>query len=135
VVVPAMSAANRRWAVAALVATMLAAAALVVNGLREAVVFYRTPSEIGAADAGHRLRVGGLVAPGSVTREGVSTSMVLTDGAGDIRVVAGTGLPDIFGEGRGAVAEGVLGGDGVLHADRILVRHTNEYAPAGQAAR
>ena len=131
-----MSAANRRWAVAALVATVLAAAGLVVNGLREAVVYYRTPSELEAADSGHRLRVGGIVAPGSVTRNGATTSMVLTDGAADIRVVAGTGLPDIFGEGRGAVAEGVLGRDWVLHADRILVRHTNEYAPpTGQAAR
>lgn len=131
-----MSAGNRRWVVAALVATVLAAAGLMVNGLREAVVYYRTPSELGTVDSGHRVRVGGLVAPGSVTRDGVSTSMVLTDGASDIRVVASTGLPDIFGEGRGAVAEGVLGLDGVLHADRILMRHSNEYAPpSGRAAR
>ncbi|PZF92778.1 cytochrome c maturation protein CcmE [Micromonospora deserti] len=126
-----MSRAKVRPALVMICAVAAGVAALAGKGLDESLVYYRTPSEIVAGQAGvnHELRVGGTVVPGSVHRAGPATRLRLTDGSADVEVVHHGGLPDMFGEGRGAVVEGLLDADGVLHAQRVIANHSNEYRP------
>ncbi|MDG4798224.1 cytochrome c maturation protein CcmE [Micromonospora sp. WMMD1082] len=122
----------RVTAVAVLCLVAVGLAGLAAKGLSESVVYYRTPSEIvaGQARVHHDLRVAGTVVPGSVHQAGTETRLRLTDGTADIEVVHRGGLPGMFGEGRGAVVEGLLGADGILHAERVIANHDNEYRPA-----
>jgi cytochrome c-type biogenesis protein CcmE len=102
-----------------------------VNGLSGSLVYYQTPSDLvaGRAAAGERLRLGGYVLPGSVQRAGSSVHFVVTDGAARTSVVDTGGVPSLFQAGQGVVVEGVLGRDGVFHADTVLVKHSDQYRP------
>jgi cytochrome c-type biogenesis protein CcmE len=107
---------------------------LAASGFQDTLTYYRTPTEVAQDQPPHdqRFRVGGMVVPGSVERQGGEVSFVLTDGATDLDVVSSSTPPQTFREGQGAVVEGLLTGQGVFHADRVLVRHSNEYrAPEG----
>jgi cytochrome c-type biogenesis protein CcmE len=120
---------GRRTAIG-LLALVLAAgvALLVVAGLQDTVVYYRTPSELAdQAATGERVRLGGQVVPGSVSRQGSLTRFRLSDGQRQVTVVQRGGVPGTFCEGEGAVVEGVLAADDVFHADRMEVKHSNEY--------
>jgi cytochrome c-type biogenesis protein CcmE len=124
---------KRRLAFVAAAGVLLAAStALVLAALRDQIVFFYSPTEITekAPEAGTRLRLGGLVAEGSVRRAADgSVSFALTDRATSI-VVSYTGLlPDLFREGQGIVAEGVLTGAGELSADSVLAKHDENYMP------
>lgn len=120
----------------ALVVVAVVAPALGVlgwTGMDESLVYYRTPTEVvdqPPAD-GERVRVGGLVVPGSVERRegGQVVWMQITDGVTEVAVVHSGGLPQIFEEGQGAVVEGVMDPDGSLRSDQLMVRHSNEYSP------
>jgi cytochrome c-type biogenesis protein CcmE len=107
---------------------------LAASGFQDTLTYYRTPTEV-AQDhppPDQRFRVGGMVVPGSVERDGGEVSFVLTDGATDIDVVSTGTPPKTFRAGQGAVVEGLLSEPGTFHADRVLVRHSNEYrAPEG----
>ncbi|HEX9906603.1 MAG TPA: cytochrome c maturation protein CcmE [Propylenella sp.] len=108
------------------------AAALVLVALREQIVFFYSPTEIAgkAIAAGSRVRLGGLVAEGSVSRqEDGSVSFAVTDTANTTAVTFRGILPDLFREGQGVVAEGVLAGDGSLAADSVLAKHDENYMP------
>ncbi|MEV1289494.1 cytochrome c maturation protein CcmE [Micromonospora sp. NPDC049679] len=125
---------RRRRARATLVLIVLAGAGLLVGaGLRDTVTYYRTPGEVlaGGDAAGARLRLGGRVVPGTLRQDGGQTRFRLTDGSHEIDVVQRGAPPDMFREGRDAVVEGVLGAGPVFRADTVLVRHGNEYRPAG----
>jgi cytochrome c-type biogenesis protein CcmE len=102
-----------------------------VNGLSGSLVYYQTPSDLaaGRSAAGERLRLGGYVLPGSVRRTGSSVEFVVTDGAARTSVVDSGGVPSLFKAGQGVVVEGMLGGDGVFHADTVLVKHSSDYRP------
>jgi cytochrome c-type biogenesis protein CcmE len=112
-------------------------ALLVVAGLQGTVVYYRTPSELATRPAtGERIRLGGQVLPGSVRRDGNLIHFRLTDGHRQVEVVQSSGVPATFREGGGAVVEGMLAADHVFHADRVEVKHSNEYrAPSADPAR
>jgi cytochrome c-type biogenesis protein CcmE len=102
------------------------------RGLSGTLSYYVTPTELmhqRAADVGERVRVGGLVEPGSVrtTRSGVS--FVLTDGRTSVPVVAGDDVPALFRGGSGAIVEGELGPDLVLHGETVMVKHSEVYRP------
>jgi cytochrome c-type biogenesis protein CcmE len=117
-----------------LVAVAVLAAGLgwvAVRGLSGSLVYYQTPSDVaaGRAAAGERLRLGGYVLSGSVQRSGSSIHFVVTDGAARTSVVNTGGVPALFKAGQGVVVEGVLGSDGVFHADTMLVKHSSEYRP------
>jgi cytochrome c-type biogenesis protein CcmE len=117
----------------ALLVVAIVGGALVVSALDDNLVYYRTPSEVVAEppEGGERIRLGGLVVAGSVSRpEGRSGTVLLriTDGAQDLEVVHRGPLPQIFAGGRGAIVEGVLV-DGTFHSDELVVRHSNEYRP------
>jgi cytochrome c-type biogenesis protein CcmE len=103
---------------------------LVLYALRDNIVFFYGPSEVLAKELapGTRLRIGGLVKPGSLTHEGMTVRFAVTDGRRDIPVTYTGPLPDLFREGQGVVAEGVLGASGMT-ASTILAKHDERYMP------
>ncbi len=109
------------------------AAALVLNAFRSNLVFFFSPSQIVAGEApkDRAFRVGGMVETGSVKRQadGVTVQFVVTDTAKSVPVVYRGILPDLFREGKGVVAEGRLGADGVFRAAQVLAKHDENYMP------
>ncbi|MGH6818100.1 MAG: cytochrome c maturation protein CcmE [Methylovirgula sp.] len=103
---------------------------LVLYSLRDNIVFFYGPSEVYAKDLapGTRLRIGGLVKPGSITRDGLRVHFDVTDGRHEIPVTYNGPLPDLFREGQGVVAEGVLSASGMT-ASTILAKHDERYMP------
>jgi cytochrome c-type biogenesis protein CcmE len=106
---------------------------LIIGGIRGAIVYYTTPSELlaqGASAVGRSMRLGGQVAPGSKkwNAQTLDLRFVLTDGKASVPVVHHGALPDLFTEGQGAVVEGMYG-DGIFTASAIIVKHSEQYAP------
>ena len=112
-------------------AALGAATALVLSAFRENLVFFFTPSQVAANEApqGRTFRIGGMVEKGSVQRTGVEVRFVVTDTAKSIPVVYSGALPDLFREGKGVVAQGQLGADGVFRAREVLAKHDENYMP------
>jgi len=111
------------------------AAALVLTAFNKNLVFFFTPSQVAAHEApvGRTFRIGGMVVPGSLKREGVEVRFVVTDTAKNIPVVYRGQLPDLFKEGKGVVAQGQLGADGVFAAREVLAKHDENYMPPDAA--
>ena len=107
------------------------ATALVLMAFEKNLVFFFTPSQVAANEApqGRTFRIGGMVLEGSVKREGVDVRFVVTDTAKTIPVVYRGALPDLFREGKGVVAQGQLGADGVFRAREVLAKHDENYMP------
>ena len=120
------------WIGAGLVA-LGAAAALVLNAFQSNLVFFFTPSQVVAKEApqSRAFRVGGLVEPGSLTRDpnSLTVHFRVTDTAQTIPVTYTGLLPDLFKEGKGVVAQGKLGPDGAFHATEVLAKHDENYMP------
>jgi len=112
-------------------AALGAAAALVLSAFEENLVFFFTPSQVAANEApqGRTFRIGGMVEKGSVKRDGVEVRFLVTDTAKQIPVVYSGALPDLFREGKGVVAQGSLGPDGVFRAREVLAKHDENYMP------
>jgi len=108
-------------------------AALVLSAFRENLVFFFTPTEVVAnkAPQGRTFRIGGMVEKGSVKRQsdGVTVQFTVTDTAKSIPVTFRGALPDLFREGKGVVAQGQLGTDGVFRANEVLAKHDENYMP------
>lgn len=119
--------------IAAGVAALAIAAGLVLNAFRSNLVFFFSPSQIAAGEAPKEraFRVGGLVQTGSLKRtgDGLTVEFAVTDTAKTIPVVYQGILPDLFREGKGVVAQGRLGPDGVFRADEVLAKHDENYLP------
>jgi cytochrome c-type biogenesis protein CcmE len=115
------------------------AATLVLYAFNDNLVFFFSPTQVVAREAplDRTFRVGGLVKEGSLTRDsdGLTVRFTVTDTAENIPVVFKGILPDLFKEGRGCVAQGRIGSDGVFYADTVLAKHDENYMPpeAGQA--
>ncbi len=125
---------HRRLAlVVAGLALLSIAAALVLNAFQSNLVFFFTPSQVAANEApqGRTFRIGGMVAEGSVKRQadGLTVQFVVTDTAKNIPVAYRGTLPDLFREGKGVVAQGQLGPDGVFRASEVLAKHDENYMP------
>ena len=118
-------------AIALGVAALGIATALVLSAFEKNLVFFFTPSQVAAneAPAGKTFRIGGMVLEGSVKREGVEVRFAVTDTAKSIPVVYSGALPDLFREGKGVVAQGQLGNDGVFRAREVLAKHDENYMP------
>ena len=120
------------WIVAGL-AALGVAVALVLNAFRSNLVFFFTPSQVAAHEAPHdrTFRIGGLVEAGSVVRDkdALTVHFRVTDTAQTMPVVYTGILPDLFREGKGVVAQGKLGTDGVFHASEVLAKHDENYMP------
>jgi len=113
------------------VAALGIAAALVLAAFQKNLVFFFTPSQVAANEApqGRSFRIGGMVVPGSLKREGVNVEFTVTDTAKSMRVTYRGQLPDLFREGKGVVAQGQLGADGMFRASEVLAKHDENYMP------
>jgi cytochrome c-type biogenesis protein CcmE len=115
------------------------AAALVLSAFQNNLVFFFSPSQVAAKQApvGRTFRVGGLVEKGTFKRDndGLTARFMITDTAKTLPVVYKGILPDLFKEGKGCVAQGRVGSDGVFYADQVLAKHDENYMPpeAGKA--
>lgn len=130
---------NRLYAAVAILLGLGLATALVMYALRSNIDLFYTPGEIlygkGEAhekpEAGQRLRVGGMVMPGSVRRDPntLAVSFKLYDARGVISVSFEGILPDLFREGQGVVAQGVLTTGNQVIAKEVLAKHDEKYTP------
>ena len=122
---------KRITAIAVGVAALGVAAALVLAAFQKNLVFFFTPSQVAANEApqGRSFRIGGMVVPGSLKREGVNVEFTVTDTAKSMRVTYRGQLPDLFREGKGVVAQGQLGADGMFRASEVLAKHDENYMP------
>jgi cytochrome c-type biogenesis protein CcmE len=108
------------------------ALALVLSALRDSIVFFNSPTDVAEKHlaAGTRIRLGGLVKPGSLQRgENLQIRFLVTDGKSDIPVRYQGIVPDLFREGQGVVAEGKIEPGGTLDADTVLAKHDERYMP------
>jgi cytochrome c-type biogenesis protein CcmE len=122
---------HKRMAIAAgVLCAVGAAAALVMNAFQSNLVFFYSPTQVAAKEAptGRTFRIGGLVEAGSVKRDGVAVSFVVTDTAKSVPVVYQGILPDLFKEGKGVVAQGQMKGN-VFEAREVLAKHDENYMP------
>lgn len=107
------------------------AALLVLTALKDSIVFFNSPTDIVEKHVkpGSRIRVGGLVQPGSIVRNNLDARFEITDGKTEIKVSYHGILPDLFREGQGVVAEGVLTDSRNFVADTVLAKHDENYMP------
>lgn len=135
----AMKPRHKKLALIVLVLAALGvAAALVLNAFNSNLVFFFSPTQVvnGEAPTSRAFRIGGLVEAGSIRREadGLTTRFVVTDTAKSMPVSYTGILPDLFKEGKGVVAEGRLGADGLFAATQVLAKHDENYMPPEAAS-
>lgn len=114
------------------VTLLVAATLLILSAMRDSIVYFHSPSEVAAAgfETDQTIRIGGLVATGSVRRgEGETVFFSVTDMAETIPVEFTGILPDLFREGQGVVVEGMLGSAGKFTASSVLAKHDENYMP------
>lgn len=109
------------------------AVGLVLSAFEENLVFFYSPTDLIEKELpdGRRFRLGGLVEEGSVNHldDGLSVEFIVTDLLATVPVVYRGPLPDLFREGQGVVAEGVLAPSGIFEADSVLAKHDENYMP------
>ena len=120
-------------AVAVLAAGLVAWLVMTALNKDGGINFSYTPSDVydKKAPQGRSFRIGGLVAENSIKRDsgGLTVHFELTDTIRSVPVVFTGPLPDLFKEGKGAVAQGRIEADGVFHADEVLAKHDENYMP------
>ena len=106
---------------------------LVMGAFRQNLVFFFSPTQVAAKEApvNQTFRIGGLVEEGSLKTEsdGLTIKFTITDTANRIPIVYKGIKPDLFKEGRGCVAQGRVGSDGVFYAEQIMAKHDENYMP------
>ncbi len=113
-------------------AVLVCAAGLVLYAMSDRIIFFNSPSDLASKPEppGTRIRLGGLVAVGSVHKgDNGSVTFEVTDGSASVPVSYHGILPDLFSEGQGVVAEGVVASNGVFAADTVLAKHDERYMP------
>lgn len=124
---------KRALAIVAGIATLGIATALVLNAFQSNLVFFFSPSQVASQEApkDRAFRIGGLVEAGSLQRDpnGLTVRFVVTDTAKTVPVTYTGMLPDLFQEGKGVVAQGRLGPDGIFVAEQVLAKHDENYMP------
>src|SRR5207245_7266506 len=122
---------NRRFLIGGLI-ILGALSYIIYGGAKDAIVYFRTPSEVKASGntfTNQFLRMGGMVVKGSLQKDAKNLTyrFELTDGTASIPVFFRGVPPDLFADGKGAVVEGRIGGDGLFHATTIMAKHSEEY--------
>ena len=108
------------------------AVGLVLSAMSNSIVFFQSPTDVATEHLapGTRIRIGGLVKPGSIERGAdLRISFKVTDGKNDVPVHYQGIVPDLFREGQGVVAEGKLEPGGTFVADTVLAKHDERYMP------
>ncbi|MBB3909952.1 MULTISPECIES: cytochrome c maturation protein CcmE [Sphingomonas] len=115
------------------VAAVLGASGLALSALQGEAAFFYAPSDVAKAapPVDRAVRLGGMVAPGSIQRQpdGVTIAFTVTDGAAQVPVRFSGIAPDLFKENSGVVAEGRFRPDGSFVADNLLAKHDERYMP------
>ena len=129
----AMTRRQRRISLIGLSLGVLALAlGLVLSALRDSIVFFNSPTDVlqKHVAAGTRIRLGGLVSPGTLVRsDNMQVRFQVTDGNHAVTVAYQGLLPDLFREGQGVVTEGALDTAGIFRADSVLAKHDENYMP------
>lgn len=116
-----------------LLAGVSTAVALALSAFEENLLYFYPPADVVAGDApkGYPVRMGGLVADGSVqhAEEGLAVRFAVTDGGASVPVVYKGVLPDLFREGQGVVVRGTLSESGLFTAEEVLAKHDENYMP------
>lgn len=116
-----------------IVAVVSLASALALYALRQNISLFYTPSQIAAGEAplNNKLRVGGMVEKGSIVRgeKGLEVKFTVTDYDHSLEVIYTGILPDLFRDGQGIVAEGILLNKQQLKATQVLAKHDENYMP------
>jgi cytochrome c-type biogenesis protein CcmE len=114
-------------------ALLAGAAAIVLSVLSDNLVFFYSPTDLVTQRIpdGRRLRIGGLVADGSVHRsaDGKIITFDVTDRAHQVQIIYSGPLPDLFREGQGVVVEGAREANGSIMAATVLAKHDERYMP------
>ena len=119
---------RRPWGILVLVAVVVVVVGwLAFSSVGNALVYYRTPSEVAGTGPGRVLRLGGVVKPGSVDGPATDLTFILTDGSTDIEIHSTVAPTRSFREGSGAVVEGEFRDDGVFEATQVIVKHDENY--------
>lgn len=135
----ALKARHKRFLLIGIGLTLLGLAAmLILNAFQSNMVFFYTPSQVAKGEVPKHtgFRIGGLVEAGSLKRgdDGLTVNFVITDTAHSVPVTYKGVLPDLFKEGKGVVAQGSVGADGVFVASEVLAKHDENYMPPEAAA-
>jgi len=121
---------GRLGVITASLAVLGLATALMLWALQDTLIYFKSPTDLASASPGtQRWRVGGLVEPGSLERQGTQLTFRVTDGAHAINVSYKGFVPDLFREGQGVVMEGRLTKPQHFQADTLLARHDENYMP------
>ncbi|MEK6746780.1 MAG: cytochrome c maturation protein CcmE [Pseudomonadota bacterium] len=108
---------------------------LTMSAFRSNLIFFYSPSDLQKYVAENKpseektLRIGGLVKAGSIKSNDDNVDFIITDGNADIEVAYKGIVPNLFREGQGCIAEGILSADGKFIAQRILAKHDEKYLP------
>ena len=104
---------------------------LVLKSLEENVVFFQSPSEIKSLTelTNNKIRVGGMVKKNSISMNSNEVNFIITDFKNEINVTYSGAVPNLFEEGKGVVAEGVLKDRNFFSATKILAKHDENYMP------
>jgi cytochrome c-type biogenesis protein CcmE len=131
---------TRLFMVGAFVVAGIAFAVIAASGINKNLVYYWTPSDLvsnGGKAYGATIRLGGMVAKGSIVRHGGSNvEFIVHDGANRIPVKTTTVPPQMFRENIGVVVEGTMvrgAGSGYFQSSRLMVSHNNEYKAPDKA--
>lgn len=127
---------KRTAMIAGALAAIGLAAYFVLNAFQSNLVFFFTPSQVGAGEApqNRTFRIGGLVKEGSVKRDNLTVAFIVTDSIKEVPVTYTGILPDLFREGKGVVAQGQLGNNGQFTASEVLAKHDENYMPPEAAS-
>ena len=104
---------------------------LVLKSLEENVVYFQSPSEINSLTelTNNKIRVGGMVKKNSISMNSNEVNFIITDFKNEINVTYSGAVPNLFEEGKGVVAEGVLKDRNFFSATKILAKHDENYMP------
>ena len=110
---------------------LILAVFLVLKSLEENVVYFQSPSEIKSLTelTNNKIRVGGMVKKNSISMNSNEVNFIITDFKNEINVTYSGAVPNLFEEGKGVVAEGVLKDRNFFSATKILAKHDENYMP------
>ena len=104
---------------------------LVLQSLKENVVYFQSPSEIKSLTEleKKKIRVGGMVKEKSIFINSNEVNFIITDFKNEINVIYSGAVPNLFAEGKGVVAEGFIKDKNYFKATKILAKHDENYMP------
>jgi cytochrome c-type biogenesis protein CcmE len=121
---------NRLISITLVLASATLGVYIILANLNENIVFFYPPSEIGKiASSTTKVRVGGIVKPGSIVTSLERTSFIISDHTSELRIEYSGPLPALFRENQGIVAEGKLVPGNLFQASRLLTKHDENYHP------